>query len=111
MLEYGGARDLLRKAFAKPAAHRASRIVGSHRKIKGGIDAVLLEQRSEARHALPRAAQGVHIDLQADAGALKHRATRAPTPTADCVRRNRKSRSMPRACRSWASIRVPRSCS
>src|SRR5277367_5781282 len=100
MLDHRSTRDLTEKTFAKDAAQGASGIVGPHREIKGGIDTVLLEQRHEARHAFARAAQGVHIDLQADARAFKHRATAAPTPTAGCGRRNRKWRSRRSACRS-----------
>src|SRR5258707_5737925 len=111
MLEHRGARDLLRKTLAKDAAHGASGVVGPHREIKGGVQSELSKQRHEARHAFARASQGVHIDLQADARALKHRATTAPTPTAGYGRRSRRWRSMRRACRSWGSSQVPPWCS
>ena len=90
VLEHRGAGDFLRKALAKHAAHGAAGVIRTHRKIKGGIDAQLFEQRREPRHAFAGAPQGIHIDLQADVRALKHRATTVPRRKARRERRNRR---------------------
>ena len=71
MLEHRGARHLLRETLAKYPAQGAPGVVGAHRKIKRRINAVLLQQRREPRHALARAAQGIDIDLQADVRAVQ----------------------------------------
>ena len=62
-----------------------------------------LEQRREPRHAFARAAQGIDIDLEADARPIKHRVDNRAERQGRRGRRNRRSPSARRACRSWAS--------
>ena len=106
-----GPRDLLEESWAQRATQCPPGVIGPDRKIKRRIHPVLLEQRQEARHAFPGAAQRIDIDLEADVRVFKHRATTAPRPWARSARRNRKSRPAPRACRSSASIRARPWCS
>ena len=46
-------------------------MIGTHGKIKGRVDSEALEQRDQRRHPLAGPAQGVDINLEANADALK----------------------------------------